>query len=128
MLVGIGGFLPEAEDENLIQQWSLRVHGRTFACPELGTIVQWFLKPRVSITSALRADYRQIGFRSRQDHGAPRKSRIRSLLRSVRVRGIGRRDRRPRRAARFRWNRNRDPDWIIDRRSRAPASPANVLA
>lgn len=69
VLAGIGGFSPEAQNENLIGQRLLRVHEPTFAWPELGTIVQSFRDSRLAVTRDLRVDPRRIRLGSRQDHG-----------------------------------------------------------
>jgi len=42
VFAGIGGFSPEAENENLIERWSLRVHAPSLAWAKLGRIAQSF--------------------------------------------------------------------------------------
>ena len=70
VFAGIGGFPPEAQNENLIEQRSLCVHEPRFAWRELGTIVRWFRSCRLPVTSARRDDTRRMRPGSRQDHGA----------------------------------------------------------
>jgi hypothetical protein len=75
VFAGIGGFPPEAQNENLIQQWSLSVHETTFAWRELGTMLQGFRDSRLTVTSGRRDNIGRMRPRSRQDHGVARRRR-----------------------------------------------------